>query len=224
MNKGDLAAKYDVIVMPQGTYGREGGAREGAGGGQPKPEAIPNEFRSWLGYATAAEAAPRLKNFVEAGGTIIALGSSTRLAADLKLPLTNHLVERMPNGAERVLPREKYYIPGSLLRAAVDTRHPATTGLTPQVDLYFDSSPVFRLAPDAAQRGVTALAWFDGAAPLRSGWAWGQHYLDGGVVAAVARMGQGRLYLFGPEMTFRAQPHGTFKFVFNAIHSMNIEP
>ncbi|MCX6590698.1 MAG: M14 family metallopeptidase [Acidobacteria bacterium] len=222
LNKGDLSAKYDVIVMPQGTYGREG-AREGAGGGQPKPEAIPAEFRGWLGYASATTAAPQLKSFVEAGGTVIALGSSTRLAADLKLPLTNHLMERLPSGTERVLPREKYYIPGSLLRAAVDTRHPATTGITPQVDLYFDSSPVFRLAPDAAQRGVTALAWFDGPAPLRSGWAWGQHYLDGGVVAAVAKMGQGRVYLFGPEMTFRAQPHGTFKFVFNAIHSMNIE-
>ena len=222
LNQGDLT-KYDVIVMPQGTYGREGGAREGAGGGQPKPEAIPAEFRGWLGSATAAEAAPRLKSFVEAGGTVIALGSSTRLAADLKLPLTNHLVERLPNGAERVLPREKYYIPGSILRAAVDTRHPATTGLTPQVDLYFDSSPVFRLAPDAAQRGVTALAWFDSPAPLRSGWAWGQHYLDGGVVAAVARLGKGQLFLFGPEMTFRAQPHGTFKFVFNAIHALNLE-
>ncbi len=223
LNKGDLAASFDVVVLPQGTYGREGGAREAAGGGQPKPEAIPNEFRAWLGHATAAEAAPRLKSFVEAGGTVIALGSSSRLAADLKLPLTNHLVERLPNGTERVLPREKYYIPGSILRATVDQRSTATTGLTPQVDLYFDSSPVFRLAPDAAQRGVTALAWFDNPSPLRSGWAWGQHYLEGGVVAAVARMGKGRVYLFGPEMTFRAQPHGTFKFVFNAIHSMNLE-
>ena len=34
-----------------------------------------------------------------------------------------------------------------------------------------------------------------------------------------ARMGQGRVFLLGPEMTHRAQPHGTFKFVFNAIYS-----
>jgi hypothetical protein len=25
------------------------------------------------------------------------------------------------------------------------------------------------------------------------------------------------VYLFGPEITFRGQPHGTFKFLFNAI-------
>jgi len=76
---------------------------------------------------------------------------------------------------------------------------------------------VFRLGPDAASRGVTPIAWFDSPAPLRSGWAWGQHYLDGGVAIAEARVGKGRLLLCGPEITFRAQPHGTFKFLFNAL-------
>jgi hypothetical protein len=33
-----------------------------------------------------------------------------------------------------------------------------------------------------------------------------------------ASIGSGRLYLFAPEITFRAQPHGTFKFLFNGIH------
>jgi hypothetical protein len=26
------------------------------------------------------------------------------------------------------------------------------------------------------------------------------------------------LFLLGPEVTFRAQPHGTFKFLFNGIY------
>jgi hypothetical protein len=30
-------------------------------------------------------------------------------------------------------------------------------------------------------------------------------------------MGQGSLYMFGPEILFRAQPHGTFRFFFNAL-------
>ncbi len=34
---------------------------------------------------------------------------------------------------------------------------------------------------------------------------------------AEATVGRGTLYLFGPEITFRAQPHGTFKLLFNAI-------
>jgi hypothetical protein len=32
-----------------------------------------------------------------------------------------------------------------------------------------------------------------------------------------ARVGKGRLALFGPQVLFRGQPHGTFKFVFNGI-------
>ena len=37
------------------------------------------------------------------------------------------------------------------------------------------------------------------------------------MVAAEAKVGQGTLYLFGPEITFRSQPHGTFRFLFNGI-------
>ena len=59
--------------------------------------------------------------------------------------------------------------------------------------------------------------WFDSPKPLRSGWAYGQGYLDGGVQVVDATVGAGKLYLFGPEITFRAQPHGTFKFLFNGI-------
>ena len=62
------------------------------------------------------------------------------------------------------------------------------------------------------------MAWFDSDKPLRSGWAWGQNYLEGAVAIAEANVGRGHLYLFGPEITFRAQPHGTFKFLFNGLY------
>jgi hypothetical protein len=68
-------------------------------------------------------------------------------------------------------------------------------------------------------KGVKAIAWFDSPTPLRSGWAWGQSYLDDGVAAAEAPLGKGHVYLFGPEVTFRGQPHGTFKLLFNAIYA-----
>jgi hypothetical protein len=86
------------------------------------------------------------------------------------------------------------------------------------VDVFFDNSPVFKLNPDAALKGVRPIAWFDSATPLRSGWAYGQGYLEGGVQVAEASIGAGKLFLFAPEITFRAQPHGTFKFLFNGIY------
>jgi hypothetical protein len=63
-----------------------------------------------------------------------------------------------------------------------------------------------------------SVAWFASATPLRSGWAWGQHYLDGAAAVVDATVGRGRLFLYGPEITFRAQPHGTFKFLFNGVY------
>jgi hypothetical protein len=38
------------------------------------------------------------------------------------------------------------------------------------------------------------------------------------VTVVDAQLGRGRVMLFGPEITFRAQSHGTFKFLFNAIY------
>ena len=84
-------------------------------------------------------------------------------------------------------------------------------------DVVFDNSPVLQLGPDADARGVRPVAWFDRKEPLRRGWAWGQQYLQGGVAAVEASMGKGKVFLFGPEITFRAQPHGTFKLLFNGI-------
>ena len=62
------------------------------------------------------------------------------------------------------------------------------------------------------------VAWFDSPTPLRSGWAWGQQYLDQAVAIVEAPVGKGRVVLFGPEIVWRAQPHGTFKLLFNGIY------
>jgi hypothetical protein len=160
-----------------------------------------------------------VRKFLEAGGTVLAVGrSALNLAQLMQLPVSSHLTEKSPDGTSRPIPSEKYYVPGSILRVAVDTTAPIAHGITNPVDVFFDNSPVFELAPDASLKGVRPVAWFDSATPLRSGWAYGQGYLDGGVQVVDASVGAGKLYMFGPEITFRAQPHGTFKFLFNGIY------
>ena len=62
------------------------------------------------------------------------------------------------------------------------------------------------------------MAWYDSSAPLRSGWAWGQQHLNGSGAVVEASAGKGKLFLFGPEILFRSQPHGTYKFLFNGIY------
>ena len=98
----------------------------------------------------------------------------------------------------------------------LDTSHPLAWGMDEEIDVMFSSSPVFKF-PEGERRDSKRVAWYDGKSPLRSGWAWGQEHLNGGVAIAEAEVGKGKLVLCGPQILFRAQPHGTFKFLFNAI-------
>ncbi|MEX2180002.1 MAG: M14 family metallopeptidase [Gemmatimonadaceae bacterium] len=212
LDAGNLNAKFDALVFVSGGIPAANARRRGAD--QPPIPDLPPEFAGQQGRVTAERTLPRLKEFMENGGTVIAIGeSATALIEFLGLPIENHLAE---NGAP--LPRTKFFVPGSLVSARVDTTHPIAAGMRGRADFFFDDSPVFRLGEGAAAAGVSRIAWFDSATPLRSGWAWGERYLEGGAVAVQARVGKGRAVLFGPEILKRAQPHGTFRLLFNAIH------
>ncbi len=207
LDAGKLADRYDVLIFPDGAIAAGG---EGGGfGAQPDTATLPPEYRAWVGRVTAEKTVPQLREFLNAGGTIITIGGSTSLARHLGLPFANHLTE-----GGKPLPNEKFYVPGSLLEARVDNTRPIAYGLGDHVDVFFDESPVLQLASGGQARAV---AWYETDHPLRSGWAWGQRYLKDGLAVAEADVGRGKLYLFGPEILFRGQPHGTFKFLFNGI-------
>jgi len=217
LDAGNLKAKFDVLLFADGGIPETDNAGGGFGGRPPAPNEIPEEYRAHLGRVTIKNTIPKLKEFAEAGGVLVAFGGSAVLGHHLGLAVSDHLVEVTPDGNERALPREKYYVPGSILSIAVDNTNPLAFGLEKKVDVFFENSPVMELAPNASLMGVKPVAWFDSKEPLRSGWAWGQHYLEGGAAAVEATLGKGKVFLFGPEITFRAQPHGTFKFLFNSI-------
>jgi hypothetical protein len=222
LEQDDLNARYDVLILPDGTV-PDPNRTEGQRGRRDEPltpaqndsieASLPAEYRNQRGRVTESGLAA-IRRFVERGGTVVAIGGSTTpLAAALGLPVASHLME---DGEP--LPRTKFYVPGSVLRAAVDTTHPLAAGLGAEVDVMFDGSPVFALGPDAAANGVKRVAWYGSKTPLRSGWAWGQEHLEGGVAVLEAPVGRGRVFLFGPEILDRGQPHGTFKLFFNAMY------
>ena len=216
IDKGDLINKYDVIIFVGGAMPPVSGPARNFG--SPKPEDIPEAFRKTIGNISTAQSIPELKKFMEAGGKIITIGSSTSLAYHLKLPVSNALTETI-NGKERELPNEKFYIPGSVMQITLDNKLPAAWGMGDKADVLFDDSPVFHINPEAQAAGtIKPIAWFSSANTLRSGWAWGQSYLKDGIAAFSAQLGKGTLLAFGPEITFRAQSHGTFKLVFNQLY------
>jgi hypothetical protein len=226
LDAGELRAKFDVLVFTDGV--RFNGAGRGGGGGGRQgnaadPENVPEEFRAWMGNITEEKTLPQIQKFVESGGNIVTIGSSTSMAGRLGVPVGNFLTETA-NGTEHALGRDKFYIPGSLMRAKVDNSQPLAYGMPDTVDFFFDNSPVFSLAGrgnDAQARSVHPIARFEGKNTLDSGWAWGQEHLDGGTAVAEAQVGEGKVLIMGPEVAFRGEPHATFKLLFNGLYYGN---
>jgi len=217
LDKGNLRASYDVIVFADGGVpGGGGGGRGGGGGGGGAgaagrgsfvPAPIPEIYARRQG-AFSAQTMTSVKQFVNEGGTVIYIGNSTEGAArEFGLPLTDQTAG---------LGNDKFYVPGAVLQVTVDNANPLAHGLGKQVDVFFNNNPAFKMSGDPGP--VKTVAWFANATPLRSGWAWGQGALDKGVAIASARIGQGNVFLFGPEILFRSQPHGNYKFFFNALY------
>jgi hypothetical protein len=223
LDAGDIKSKFDVLVFVSGAIrgaggfgGRGGGGGGGGRGGAAEPP--PDEYKSWMGSVTEDKTLPQLKKFVESGGSIVTIGSSTNIAQMFGLPVKNYLVEKGPDGRDRPLPGEKFYIPGSLLRMNVDNTNPLAYGMPKQLDVFYDNSPVFRLEPTVEIQHTSPVGWFSGTSVLDSGWAWGQQYLDGGTAVAESSVGEGKVVLLGPEVNFRDQPHATYKLLFNGLY------
>ena len=213
-DQGDLD-EYDVLLFDDGAIPAvDGGGRVGFFGNRgPDPATVPDEYRSRMGRMTAEVSIPPILDFVREGGAAIAIGSSANLAYHAGLPVQNHLME---DG--RPLSREQYFTPGSVLDMKVEHVSPLTHGFDGRTDVLFSHSPTFSLAAGAEAQGVRTIGWYDTANPLRSGWAWGERYLENGVGALEADYGQGKIFIFGPKITFRAQSHGTFGFLFNSVY------
>jgi hypothetical protein len=216
---GDLKSKYDVIIFVGGAFPGVAGGRGGGAAGFGRQDTPPAEFSTWTGRVTAEKTLPKLKEFLEAGGNIVTVGTSANLAYLLKLPVHNALVDHV-DGKEVPYSGDKFYVPGAVLRVSLDITQPATWGMGTEADVLYDNSPAFKLDADAASKGVKPLMWFNTDKPLRSGWAFGQKYLKDDVTAFSATIGKGNLYVFGPEITFRGQAHGTFKLLFNELYGV----
>ena len=150
---------------------------------------------------------------MENGGTLLALGDAAGIAYRLELPLGDAVVGE----DDKPLPRSKYYVPGSVLSVAVDNTNPIAWGQPARADIFFDNNPAFRIRNSSGDR-IQRVAWFDSPAPLRSGWAWGQKVLDGAAEIVTVALGKGTVVLYGPQVHFRGQTHGAFKFLFNGIY------
>ena len=206
---GNLRSRFDVIVLPDASYtSMLSGLAPGT-----MPEA-------YVGGMTPAGVG-HLHTFADAGGTLVALDSAT------SLPLTAFglQVSNTTEGQDE----SAFYIPGTLLRLTVDPTHPLAWGMPRDAAAFFIHGAAFALGrprtrlevehgePAPPPAGLTAAASYASRDLLMSGWLLGERVVAGRAAVVEAAIGTGRTVLIGFRPQHRGQPHGTYKFLFNAL-------
>ena len=205
---GKLNDAFDVILLP------DIGA-ETITSGKPKREEgdmkywvdLPPEYQGGL----EKEGAKALKEFVEAGGTIVALAdSSDWVISEFNIPVRNALAK---------VRREEFQCPGSILRVERGGEHPVTWGLPKEMAVFVDGATAFQTVPPGPELQRWDLASYpdDERDVLLSGWIAGADKLTRRSAAVATTFGKGKLVLLGFRAQFRAQTEATFPFLFNAL-------
>jgi hypothetical protein len=204
----DLAAKFDVIVF----------ADEDADiikTGKPNPSSewaryyrqmsVPPEYEGGIEQAGV----DALKAFVEKGGRVVTLNEACVFASrELGAPARNAL--------ERV-DRSKFFCPTSILKIEVDNASPLGYGLPEEAAAVFADSIALDtwVPPVEWDRRVAARFPQDGI--LLSGWLLGEEVISRKAAVVDAKYKKGRILMIGIRCQHRAQSHGTYKFLLNAL-------
>jgi hypothetical protein len=202
VRQGGLASRLDAIVIPDQTeagivHGYRKGADDAREGGR-----VPDEYTGGLGD----EGVRALREFVEAGGTLVTLNKACDFAIRaFQLPVRNVL--------ERASSRE-FYCPGSLLRVGVDTAHPLAFGLDRDEAAWVEGGEAFESTDGSVQTPIRY-------APkdlLMSGWLLGAGLIQGKSAVAVVPRGKGHVVLLGFRPQYRGQSYAMFPLFFNSLY------
>lgn len=201
---GNLSGKFDILVLPDLAAGRGVTTSvERLVDGSLKPGSVPDEYAGGIGQP-GVEA---LKAFVADGGTLIAINrASTALIELLDLPVENALAG---------LSTQEFYCAGALFSISLDGSTPVTVGLQQTPTVMFNNGPAF--IPGSGFEGRVLARYPQGNA-LLSGFAVNPERLQGLAAALEVEYGDGRILLYGFAPQWRAQPHGTFKFIFSPLY------
>jgi hypothetical protein len=213
---GDLNARIDVLLLPDLSGDSIiNGNSEGR---------VPKIYTGGIGK----EGVFALRDFVRSGGTLVALDSSCDFLIDqLELKLTNILAGDRPSRRSsasydtpesKTEEKKRFFCPGSILKINVDNTHLLAYGMGSTSAIMHVSSPVFEKDKEAREE-VEIVGSYPEMNPLMSGWIDQHEMIQGKGALAQARFGEGRAVLIGFRCQFRAQSHGTFKVLFNAILS-----
>jgi hypothetical protein len=213
--KADLRAEYDVIVFADENANTIKGTRPqatpGAGGAEsPMARAfrqgtMPPGYEGGIGQ----EGVDALKSFVEKGGRMVALNRAVEFAiSDFGAPARNALT-----GVDRTA----FFCPTSILRLLVDNESPIGYGLPKETPAMFVNSLALDTFSPSYEWDRKVVAAYPEDEILMSGWLLGEGYLARKAAVVDTKWKDGRIILIGVRCQSRAQSHGTYKFLLNAL-------
>lgn len=194
--------KYDVVIVPND------GMERLTGSNKEYAEQFPPEYRSGL----KEDETEALDEFVKDGGSLVMLGDAGEYAIEkFNLPIVNS-VEGIDN--------KEFWSPGSTLRMSFNNQSPLAYGMPDTgTALFLVSNDVYQVRRNTRNYRVSRIASYADRDILQSGWLLGEEHISGKAVGVAVKHGEGDVVLTGIRPQFRAQTHGTFKLLFNALVS-----
>jgi hypothetical protein len=214
--KADLRADFDVIVFADENTNTIKGVRPGPGGpgGGPGGESpmfrmfqqnVPPEYEGGIGQ----EGVEALKAFVEKGGVMVTLNRASEFAiSDFNAPARSAL---------QGLDQTKFFCPTSILRLLVDNETPIGYGMPKEAAAMFVGSLALDTFSPPFDWDRKVVATYPDDNVLMSGWLLGEEYLTRKAAVVDTKYKDGRIILIGVRCQNRAQAHGTYKFLLNAL-------
>jgi hypothetical protein len=204
---GDLEDDWDVIILPADRTGTMlGDIEEEEGPYATGPLSYPPQYRSGFGQ----QGVNALKSFVLNGGTLLTFAEAGDLAIEeFDLPLRNVVAD---------VPSTEFWCPGSTLRMNFDVAHSLAYGMPAQgVGTFLARNQAYQIVPTAHNERIEIVATFPDRDLLQSGWLIGEDLIAEKAAVVSVGYGEGQVVLIGFRAQHRAQTHGTFKLVFNAL-------
>jgi len=204
LKNGSLKERFDVLIFADENPDV---IKTGASGfGVRSQEAYPPEYQGGIGD----EGVKALKAFVEKGGILVTLNNACRLALrEFAIPARDVL-----DGVSAA----DFMVPKSLLRIQVDNKTPLGYGMPAEAAAIFARSHAFETRlPATGDWESRVVASYPEEKILLAGAIVGEGRIARKSAVLDVRYLKGRLILIGFHCQHRAQTHGTYKFLLNAL-------
>jgi hypothetical protein len=197
---GELSDDFDVIILPDDNMRMMMGLSEDDAANTPP------DYRSGFGE----EGAAALEAFVERGGTLVTFAGAGNLPLEKFDISVRNVVAGVPN--------TEFWAQGSTLRVNIDSDHPLGWGMPEKgVVVFFGASQVYEVQRSTDGEVASRVASYIHRDVLQRGQLDGEDLIADRAAMLAVDHGDGQVVLIGFRPQHRAQTHGTYKFLFNAL-------